>query len=374
MRKIIALLLGVVMTLSLSTHVFASDDTSTPVPEGLETYALTFIDSVDAGHRSILDVTPMYDYTQTTVTGYYVTFQQDGKPAGYMVLALFGIENPIMEFATEGNGIVPTTYAAQSLVFMGPGQMYVAQKDGTFYNTLFQTETSYETVEALATDTALPADNGYFNGKFLDQATVTFSSKKTITAFGNPTQYPTQTEYGKDGNCGPTTAANILLYWTLNRNKQSVKQLIPTTATTTFSKGKALHDLCYDAMGTTASNGTQVANTIAGYTALLGQPNITNGNWKYYTVEGGRPTTTTWARYKQILDQNVPIQLFLAQTQIIGDITGGDKHFSFCYGYGTASDGTLYLQALTGSHKTHTCIQFLNYVPYLQAYGIEILK
>ena len=70
----------------------------------------------------------------------------------------------------------------------------------------------------------------------------------------------------------------------------------------------------------------------------------------------------------------MPIQLFLAQTQIIGDITGGDKHFSFCYGYGTASDGTLYLQALTGSHKTHTCIQFLNYVPYLQAYGIEILK
>ena len=219
MKRIIALLLGIAMALALSVPAFASDGADAPIPDGLEAYVLTFIDSVDSGHRDVLSVVPMYDYTRTAVTGYYVTFQQDGEPAGYMVLSLFDAEDPIIEFATEGSGIVPTTYGHTNdvLVFEGGGRMYAAQRDGTYYDIMFDTVVDEATVQATALSTEpMPLIN--LNDAFMGQpGSITVS--KMIKSLANVARFPNQQDYANPqsssdvSGCGPNTVANILLYW-----------------------------------------------------------------------------------------------------------------------------------------------------------------
>ena len=44
--------------------------------------------------------------TDGMITGYYITFQKDGQPAGYTLLSLVSGEDPLVEFSFESNGVL----------------------------------------------------------------------------------------------------------------------------------------------------------------------------------------------------------------------------------------------------------------------------
>ena len=107
MKKLLSFLLSLALCVSLGIPAFATDDTtnSNIIPDSeVQSYALHFMTTSQNNEAiTIDDFIHLYD-ASNQLTGYYVTFTDNGTAAGYVLLSLISGEDPIVEFAFEGSG------------------------------------------------------------------------------------------------------------------------------------------------------------------------------------------------------------------------------------------------------------------------------
>lgn len=104
MKKLVALSLSVVMIFSLVIVNTSATENSSNIPF-IEEYALNFMrTSQNDDDIELLTVKEMYDLDDN-ITGYYVLFQKDATPAGYVLISMLVEGNPVVDFALEGAGI-----------------------------------------------------------------------------------------------------------------------------------------------------------------------------------------------------------------------------------------------------------------------------
>ena len=366
MRKFLSTILALALAASLTSAYAAETPSSTE--DLVAAYATVFISEVDDVEREVAGVRPMYDYTETTITGYYVTYEAGGEPAGYLVLDSFDAANPIVEFALDGNGIVPATYAeTTAIVFEGGGRMYVKTRDGAYRNTLLDYETDVNGVQATASS---PTRAAVEVGDYLETNAPVVTSQKLVKDVGSMALYPTQATYDSSGayanNCGPTAAANILLYWYNSRGMTAMNHVVSGAGPSLTDKGRALHDRLFATMRTNATApGTFVTDVVPGLESVLGLAGTT---WAHTTVDIQRPDSADWTAVQNILSKDVPVVLFM-QTE-----SGSSAHFMFCHGYATTSAGTGYLCVMDGTRQQTRYIRFLNNAPKMWACGVEIKR
>ena len=114
MKKMIALVLTLALCLSLWIPAGAEEPETPALPTDQEImdYALYFMtESQEDPSIVIRDFAHLTDGAGNP-TGYYVSFNNEAGPAGYVLLSLISGENPIVEGAFEGGGLFDTEEAA----------------------------------------------------------------------------------------------------------------------------------------------------------------------------------------------------------------------------------------------------------------------
>lgn len=105
MKRIIALFLLLCTTLSFNTMVFAEGcDVQDDQRVSLEYIVQNWIDTQFQGDAEVSRIVTLKD-TSDLCIGHLVSFEKDSLPAGYIVLSHKEIDNPIIEFAYEGQSI-----------------------------------------------------------------------------------------------------------------------------------------------------------------------------------------------------------------------------------------------------------------------------
>ena len=76
-----------------------------PSDEFVKEYALHFMSVSEEGERNVaIDEFLRLSDGNGQLTGYYITFHQNGVAAGYVLISLISGEDPIVEFSFEGTG------------------------------------------------------------------------------------------------------------------------------------------------------------------------------------------------------------------------------------------------------------------------------
>ena len=154
MKKIIALVLTLALCLSLWIPAGAEEPETPAMPTDQEImdYALYFMtESQEDPGIVIRDFAHLTDGAGNP-TGYYVSFNNEAGPAGYVLLSLISGENPIVEGAFEGGGLFDTEEAASlfaktqlatfnddesskaQIIYRGAGLMYLPIEGDTYYS------------------------------------------------------------------------------------------------------------------------------------------------------------------------------------------------------------------------------------------------
>lgn len=293
MKKLLALLLSLVLCVSLAIPAFAADGTSNSniIPDNeVQNYALNFMTTSQNNENiTIDDFIHLYDTTDQ-LTGYYVTFTDNGTPAGYVLLSLISDADPIVEFAFEGSGPLSTNSAPNEvmaitnsiasndnqdakILYTGAGQLYVETKDNALYS-LYDQE-YIPAANSISSGNKVDIYDGIINW---DEANIDGDPYK-ITDFGAGTDYWLMTDFSSGGVCTPTAATNVLWYWGKQRGCDSVMDKVSSQSTNT-KKAKAIFDIMYDAMGTSTEDGTPDANILDGYKEFFGEASG-KGAWAY---------------------------------------------------------------------------------------------
>ena len=108
MKKIFMPTLTFLFFFAFSITSYANDinENQYPTDEQASSYALHFMQtSQEDSSIEIDDFVRLYG-TDGMITGYYITFQKDGQPAGYTLLSLVSGEDPLVEFSFESNGVL----------------------------------------------------------------------------------------------------------------------------------------------------------------------------------------------------------------------------------------------------------------------------
>ena len=224
MKKLLALLLSLVLCVSLAIPAFAADGTSNSniIPDNeVQNYALNFMTTSQNNENiTIDDFIHLYDTTDQ-LTGYYVTFTDNGTPAGYVLLSLISDADPIVEFAFEGSGPLSTNSAPNEvmaitnsiasndnqdakILYTGAGQLYVETKDNALYS-LYDQE-YIPAANSISSGNKVDIYDGIINW---DEANIDGDPYK-ITDFGAGTDYWLMTDFSYGGVCTPTAATNVL--------------------------------------------------------------------------------------------------------------------------------------------------------------------
>ena len=115
MKKLIALFVAITMAVSLGMDTFAlTSDTiieseTEPSEAQIMQYALNYMrESQNNQSIEISEFIPLFGLDEET-TGYYVTFNVDGLPAGYLLISLLTSGCPVVELSFEGAGLLEAT-------------------------------------------------------------------------------------------------------------------------------------------------------------------------------------------------------------------------------------------------------------------------
>lgn len=377
MKKLLALLLSLVLCVSLAIPAFAADGTSNSniIPDNeVQNYALNFMTTSQNNENiTIDDFIHLYDTTDQ-LTGYYVTFTDNGTPAGYVLLSLISDADPIVEFAFERSGPLSTNSAPNEvmaitnsiasndnqdakILYTGAGQLYVETKDNALYS-LYDQE-YIPAANSISSGNKVDIYDGIINW---DEANIDGDPYK-ITDFGAGTDYWLMTDFSSGGVCTPTAATNVLWYWGKQRGCDSVMDKVSSQSTNT-KKAKAIFDIMYDAMGTSTEDGTPDANILDGYKEFFGEASG-KGAWAYKKISDG----SSFSSYKTELNNNCPIHLVLHTNDGIFD--KGDGHCVMNFGYAKSTTGTQYLFVMDGWNTYGRFVKF-NYYPYFFGYKIWV--
>ena len=305
-------------------------------------------------------------------SGYYVTFTSSGNSAGYILFSLMSGEDPIVEFAFEGNGPLDTkktpikkmpsiennSNGNQKILYTGPGEIFVPLETNTFYS-VYDHEDISKSSAMLAS-----GDVNIYDGIIKwDDANINTNSVKKITSFGSGSDYWLMTDFSSGGVCTPTAATNVLWYWGYERNCSNVMNKV-SAYSTNKSKAIAIFKILYNAMGTNVTTGTKDYKILDGYKSFFGVSAGT-GTWNYKSI----PASSNYSSYTKELDNDCPIHLVLHTKNSVLD--KGEGHCVMNFGYAQSNTGVKYLFVMDGWYRYGRFVKF-NYYPYFFGYKIWV--
>ena len=378
MKKLLAFLLSLVLCNSLAASAFAADSTrnSNIIPDiEVQSYALHFM-TVSQGNDNIIidDFIHLYGPSDQ-LTGYYVTFTDNGTPAGYVLLSLISDKDPIVEFAFEGTGLLatnsvpkeviaitnnPTTNTEQEpkILYTGAGQLYVPTQQNTLYS-IYEQE-YIPAINSISSDSEVDLYDGIIDWS---NANINSNSQFKIKDFGAGTDYWLMSTLASGNVCTPAAATNVLWYWGKQRNCSSVMNKVSSKSSDS-SKAQAIFDILFNAMGTDEKSGTPDENILDGYKTFFGEASG-KGVWSYKKLSDG----SSYSTYQTALKDDCPIHLVLHTKDDPSDT--GEGHCALNFGYAQSTTGTQYLYVMD-SWRTYGRFVKFNYYPYFFGYKIWV--
>lgn len=353
MKKLVALSLSVVMIFSLVIVNTSATENSSNIPF-IEEYALNFMrTSQNDDDIELLTVKEMYDLDDN-ITGYYVLFQKDATPAGYVLISMLVEGNPVVDFALEGAGIFESNNnallgkAQAKLVYTGPDCIFFDNGTNFLYSVMDRTSVNKTAVEknyqqyikSIDRATVLSGDGSIYDGVIdWSDAGLDTSSVFKINDFGAGTDYWKMETFSGGGVCAPTAGTNILWYWGFGRGASSVTSKV-SNISGNLNKASHIFDVLYDGMGTTTIGGTWDTKVPDGYEEFFGE-SAGQGTWNYATIS----KSSSYNVYKDALDEQCPIHL---QIRMNNNPFTTNGHDLFNFGYASGTDGTQYLFVMDG--------------------------
>lgn len=375
MKKILAFFLSLFLSFSLTIPAYAVDSNSNIISDTeVKNYALHFMTTSQNNNSiTINDFTHLYA-PNNQLTGYYVTFTNNGTPAGYMLLSLISDENPIVEFAFEGSGPLSTNSVPKEvrsvttsenieqepkILYTGAGQLYVPTQQNALYSIYDQ---EYLSTTNRSSGNEVNLYDGIINW---EDANIDTSSQFKIKDFGTGKDYWLMSSLSSGNVCTPTAATNILWYWGTKRNCSSIMNKVSSYYTDS-AKAKAIFNILFDGMNTDKESGTPDMHILDGYKTFFGE-GPGSGTWSFTPLNHG----FSYARYQTALRDNCPIHLILHTKNGIFD--KGSGHCVMTLGFAQSNTGTQYLFVMDGWNDKGRFVKF-NYYPYFFGYKISVTK
>ena len=376
MKKLVALGLSVVMIFSLVIVNTSATENSSNIPF-IEEYALNFMrTSQNDDDIELLTVKEMYDLDDN-ITGYYVLFQKDATPAGYVLISMLVEGNPVVDFALEGAGIFESNNnallgkAQAKLVYTGPDCIFFDNGTNFLYSVMDRTSVNKTAVEknyqqyikSIDRATVLSGDGSIYDGVIdWSDAGLDTSSVFKINDFGAGTDYWKMETFSGGGVCAPTAGTNILWYWGFGRGASSVTSKV-SNISGNLNKASHIFDVLYDGMGTTTIGGTWDTKVPDGYEEFFGE-SAGQGTWNYATIS----KSSSYNVYKDALDEQCPIHL---QIRMNNNPFTTNGHDLFNFGYASGTDGTQYLFVMDGWNTYGRFVKY-SYYPVVKGYKIWV--
>lgn len=349
-----------------------------PSDEFVKEYALHFMSVSEEGERNVaIDEFLRLSDGNGQLTGYYITFHQNGVAAGYVLISLISGEDPIVEFSFEGTGpldlgstsstspmSLQTTNSVDAdglsdLIYVGPGELYVPLANGEEVYSVYDHLVT-ELVEPPLTRSSVDLEAGILDW---DEAQIDWTTDFKIADFGSGEDYWVTSDFEGMDHCAPTAGTNVLWYWGKMKNRWNVMGKL-TGYSTDKAKAQAIFDTLTLYMGTIPGLiGTWRQNILSGYQAFFGVQPSDGGVWNYLNIANGASFNT----YKTNLRDDCPIHLSL-RTNTPGT-SGGEGHSVMNIGYGYSTVGTPYLFVMDGWNNYGRFVKW-NYYPDI--IGIKI--
>lgn len=368
MKKLLSIVLSLAMVFSLSATAFAAEPQIT-VEQASEQVALSFMQNSLNEAIEIAETTPFYDL-DNNITAYHVSFEVNETPSGYVLISLINLDNPIVEFAFEGSGLVETVTEKQSnartsmttsnnIYFLGAGSLYTGDPttelqniyDGENYAAQQLNESYQEALAAMP----MPMNDVVIADGILDwgDSAVDSSSVVKIPGFGAGTDYWLMNEFSSGNVCSPTCATNVLWYWGVQRGYDWVVKNGDIT-------GSELADGLFTAMslqmGTIPSLGTLNGWVKGAYTNFI---SFRGSNFSATSL-----TDNSYSDFTSAVDSGNPVHTMLRNTSLFS--TGHDV---MTFGYGESTSGTDYLFVMDGWYNYGRFVNF-DFFPIVK--GIEV--
>ena len=393
MKKLIALFVAITMVISLGMDTFALtsdkiiESETEPSEAQIMQYALNYMrESQNNQSIEISEFIPLFGLDEET-TGYYVTFNVDGLPAGYLLISLLTSGCPVVELSFEGAGLLEATMEQatqmsmsakaeeRKLIYTGPDALFVPTRDNQYFSIYDQAKVTVAQIEDIQesymADSSVAETNGGVNiyDGILDwgPASVNSNSIFKIRGFGAGTDYWLMTDFSKGGVCYPTTGTNILWYWGFKRGCTSVSnKYYVAQATSNKAKASAIFNTLYHGMGTIETgvvDGTLDTNVTQGFEYFFDTPAESGGVWNYKKISNG----SSYYTYCAALNDECPIFL------VIKNGTGlfAEGHGVYNFGYARSTSGDNYLFVMDGWYNYGRFLKF-DYYPKIFGYKIWV--
>lgn len=378
LRKSFSLFLAILMLLTTSTWATAVDLDKSPVDihdmteSEIAEAALNYMQRSQNSQTITIDrIQPFVDLDGMP-SAYCVSFNDNNRPAGFLLLSLLVSGDPVVELAFEGHGpneITPVTTRASSspLIYTGPGGFYMNTGDDSLKSLLDGNEVDIATVEEISeeyqeyleTQATQVASNGSIYDGIIDwsNGNVDMNTRYKIANFGSGTDYWLMTDFSDGSVCAPTAATNIVWYWGFQRGYTSASNPVKMWSSDSM-KAKSIFNTMFLGMNTTSAFGTPDNNVPDGYDRYFEN----SGDWGYNTI----PRTSSYSDFVSYLDDDIPIHV---QVRMSTNPLSTNGHDMFTLGYASSTTGTNYLWVMTGWYTNGWLVKY-DYYPVVKGYAV----
>lgn len=342
-------------------------------------YALSFMRESAKNDGIVLHETKtMYDF-EKNVTGYYVTFSEKEKEAGYLVISMMTEGNPVVEISFSSWGALYNKSdkndffnGDEMIYYLGPDGYYIEIDDNTVYSIYnrfcYDKATINEEYEEFRQQVAMiqSTQTTEFDSNGIvtwETAALRPSSVYKISSFGVGSDYWVMTHFSLGSVCAPTAATNIIWYWGFQRNCNFIKNRV-NSRPTYLEKATRIFNWLYESMGTSYTGGTLDTNVLNGYADFFLCDAMPGGRWNYRYIPNG----STYDTYKAAFNGQCPVHL---QARMNSNPFSPAGHDMYAFGYASGTDGTQYIFVMDGWNIGGRCVKY-NYYPVLKGYKIWV--
>ena len=333
----------------------------------VEEKSLIFMEKSTGKDVDIKNTTIFWDL-QGRPTAYCVSFENNNEDSGYTLVSPLNMDNPLIEFAFEGPGIVDTinrtinkegTYdLSNSIIYLGPGLLFVADwKYSELIDPITQIGYDLDTIKNTISDVyesyGLSSFDVYSGIIDWNPSLIPSSSINMIPSVGSYSNYWLMTDFSNGEVCSPTAATNILWYWGEARGRSWVTQVAGMSGLT---KATYIFNILFNEMGTSTTLGTADSMVKYGYEYWI---ELRGFNYSITIVPNN-----VFSSFSNALNSGCPVHVMLRSSYHFG--TGHDV---MGIGYATDFSGDHYLAVLDGWYEARRFVIF-DYYPSVS--GLKI--
>lgn len=379
-RKVVSLILAVLMLSTTSAWaVHANDDAPIDIHDMTESEiaeaALGYMRRSQDSQTITIDRIQSFADLDGNPSAYCVSFNDNGQPAGFLLLSLLVTGDPVVELGFDGHGPnenipVATRASNCSLIYTGPGGLYIDTGDDSLTSLLDGSEVDLATVEEsseeyqeyLNTQASIQvASDGTIYDGIIDwsEGNVDMNTRYKIANFGSGTDYWLMDDFMDGGVCAPTAATNIVWYWAFGRDRQNASDPVKAISSNA-SKARSIFNAMFIGMGTSTTLGTWDTSVPDGYDYYF----ESRSDWDYDTI----PQSSSYSDFTSYLDDDIPIHL---QVRMNNNPFSTEGHDMFTLGYASSTTGTDYLWVMTGWESNGWLVKY-DYYPVVKGYAVWV--